>query len=134
MANIGPQMIYSTDAKGATTRGLFNILKQTFGGRSFDESNKEKRWTQFFANSAWYGPPLRNERISLQQQHAALLVFCEFEKEPQENPVKSMPESFGIGVLKLHKIIYYALAHLRSLLQTKRAKALLIDDHRRDAL
>jgi hypothetical protein len=48
--------------------------------------------------------------------------------------VKSTPESFGVGVLKLHKRIYDALAHLRFLSQTKRAKALLIDDHRRDAL
>jgi hypothetical protein len=42
MANIGPQMIDSTDAKCATTRGLFNILKPTFGERPFDESNKEQ--------------------------------------------------------------------------------------------
>jgi hypothetical protein len=41
MANIGLQMIDSTDAKGATKRGLFNILKPTFGERFFDESNKE---------------------------------------------------------------------------------------------
>jgi hypothetical protein len=30
MANMGPQMIDSTDKKGATKRGLFNILKPTF--------------------------------------------------------------------------------------------------------
>jgi hypothetical protein len=47
--------------------------------------------------------------------------------------VKSTPESFGIGVSKLHKLVYFALAHLRFLIQTKRAKALPIDDHRRDA-
>jgi hypothetical protein len=69
----------------------------------------------------------------LQQQHAALITLCEFEKEPPENPVKSTPESFGVGVSKLHKLIYDALAHLRFLSQTKRAKALPIDDHRRDA-
>jgi hypothetical protein len=40
MANFGPQMIDSTDANGATTRGLFNIFKPIFGERSFDESNK----------------------------------------------------------------------------------------------
>jgi hypothetical protein len=49
MAIIDPQMIDFTDANGATTRGHFNILKPTFGERSFDESNKEQRWTQFFA-------------------------------------------------------------------------------------
>jgi hypothetical protein len=76
---------------------------------------------------------LRNEWISLQQQHAALEALCEFEKEPPENPVKSTPESFGVGVLKLHTFIYDALAHLRSLHQTKRAKALPINDHRLDA-
>jgi hypothetical protein len=69
----------------------------------------------------------------LQQQHAALVALYEFEKEPPENPVKSTPESFGVGVFKLHKLIYDALAHLRFLSQTKRAKALPIDDHRRDA-
>jgi hypothetical protein len=132
MANIGPQTIDSTDANGVTTRGLFNILKPTFEERSFDESNKEQCWTQFFANSAWYGPPLRNKWISLQQQHTALVALCEFEKELSENPVKSTPESFGVGVFKLHKLIYDALAHLRFLSQTKRAKALPIDDHRRD--
>jgi hypothetical protein len=72
-------MIDPTDANGASTRGLFNILKPTFGESFFDVSNKEQRWTQFFANSAWYGPPLRNEWISLQQQHAALVALCEFE-------------------------------------------------------
>jgi hypothetical protein len=69
----------------------------------------------------------------LQQQHAALVALCEFEKEPPENPVKRTPESFGVGVFKLNKLIYDALAHLRFLSQTKRAKALTIDDHRRDA-
>jgi hypothetical protein len=69
----------------------------------------------------------------LQQQHAALLALCEFDKETPGNPVKSMPESFKAGVFKLHKRIYDALAHLRFLSQTKRAKALPIDDHRRDA-
>jgi hypothetical protein len=95
MVNIGPQMIDSTDANGTTTRGLFYILKPTFEEGSFDESNKEQRWTQFFANSAWYGPPLRNKWISLQQQHAALIALCEVEKEPPENPVKNTPASFG---------------------------------------
>jgi hypothetical protein len=51
MANIGPQMVDSTDANGATTRGLFNVLKPTFGEKSFDESNKEQRWPRFVANS-----------------------------------------------------------------------------------
>jgi hypothetical protein len=88
---------------------------------------------QFFANSALYGPPLRNEWISLQQQHAALVAFCEFKKEPPENPVKSTPESIGVGVFKRHKLIYDALAHLRFLSQIKRVKALSINDHRRDA-
>jgi hypothetical protein len=69
----------------------------------------------------------------LQQQHAALVALCEFEKEPPENPVKSTPQSFGVDVFELHKLIYDALAHLRFLSQTKRAKALPIDDHRRDA-
>jgi hypothetical protein len=69
----------------------------------------------------------------LQQQHAALVALCEFEKEPPENPVKSTPESFGVGVFKLHERVYDALAHLRFLSQTKRAKTLPIDDHRRDA-
>jgi hypothetical protein len=69
----------------------------------------------------------------LQQQHAALVTLCEFEKEPPVNPVKRTPESFGVGVSKLHTLIYDALAHLRFLCQTKRAKALPIDDHRRDA-
>jgi hypothetical protein len=71
--------------------------------------------------------------MSLQQQHAALTALCEFEKEPPENPVKSTPESFGVGVFKLHKRIYDALAQLRFLSQTKRAKAIPIHDHRRDA-
>jgi hypothetical protein len=133
MANISPRIIDSTEANGATTRGLYNILKPTFGERSFDESDKEQRVTQFFANSACYGPPLRNERISLQQQHAALVALCELEKEPPENPVKSTPESLGVGVFKFHKRIYDALAHIRFLNQTKRAKALPLDDHRRDA-
>jgi hypothetical protein len=129
-------MIDSTDANRATTRGLFNILKPNFGERSFDESNKVQRWTQFFANSSWYGPPLRNKWISLQQQHAALAALCEFEKEPPENSVKITPESFGVGMFKLHKHIYDiydALVHLRFLSQTKRATALPIDDRRRDA-
>jgi hypothetical protein len=39
MANIGPQMIDSTDENGATTRGPFNVFKPTFGERSFDENN-----------------------------------------------------------------------------------------------
>jgi hypothetical protein len=105
MANIGSQMIDSTDGNGATTRGLFNILKPTFEERSFDESNEEQRWTLFFGNSAWYGPPLRNEWISLQQQHAALGTLCEFEKELPENPVESTPESVGVGVFKLHRLL-----------------------------
>jgi hypothetical protein len=71
MANIGPQMIDSTHAKADTTRGLFNMLKLTFGEGYLNESNKEHRWTQFFANSASCGPLLRNAWISLQQQHAS---------------------------------------------------------------
>jgi hypothetical protein len=47
--------------------------------------------------------------------------------------VKSTPESFEIGAFKLQTLIYDALAHLRFLRQIKRAKALPIDDHRRDA-
>jgi hypothetical protein len=133
MANIGPQMIDSTDANSATTRGHFNKLKPTFGERSFDESNKEQRWAQFFANSAWYGPSLRNKWILLQQQHTALVTLCEFIKEPPENPVKSTPESFRVGESKLDTLIYDALAHLRFLSKTKRAQALPIDNHRRDA-
>jgi hypothetical protein len=69
----------------------------------------------------------------LQQQHTALVALCEFEKEPPENPVRSTRESFGVGVFKFHMGIYDALAHLRFLSQTKLAKALPIDDHRRDA-
>jgi hypothetical protein len=87
MANIGPQMIDSTDANDATTRGLFSILKPPFGERFFDKSNKEQRWMQFFANSAWYGPSLRKKWISLQQQHAALAALCEFEKEQPCHPI-----------------------------------------------
>jgi hypothetical protein len=85
-ANIGPQTIDSTDAKGATKRGLFNILKPTFGKILFDESNKEQRWTQLFANSAWYGPPLPNEWISLQQQDAALVALFKLKNTHQEIP------------------------------------------------
>jgi hypothetical protein len=40
VTNFGPQMIDSTDAKGATKWALFNVLNPTFGERSFDESNK----------------------------------------------------------------------------------------------
>jgi hypothetical protein len=40
MANIFPQMIDSTDAKGATTRGLFSILKPTVRDRSTEETTK----------------------------------------------------------------------------------------------
>jgi hypothetical protein len=54
-------------------------------------------------------------------------------KEPLENPVKSTHESLGVDVLKLRKIIYDALSHLRFLSQIKRAKALPIDGHCRDA-
>jgi hypothetical protein len=60
--------------------------KYNFGERSFGESKKEQRWTQFDAKSAWYGPPLRTEWISLQQKHAALVALCEFEKDPPEIP------------------------------------------------
>jgi hypothetical protein len=89
---------------------------------------------QFFANSAWYGPPFRNEWISLHQQHAALVALGEFEKKkPPENHVKSTPETFGVGVLKLYTLTCDALAKLQILRQTKRSKALPIDDHRRDA-
>jgi hypothetical protein len=71
----------------------------------------------------------------LQQQHTAQIALCESGKKAtrKENPVKSTPESFGVGVFKHHTLIYDALAHLRFLSQTKRAKALPIDDHRRDA-
>jgi hypothetical protein len=69
----------------------------------------------------------------LKQQHAALLALCELEKEPPEIPVKCTPESFGVGIFKIYKHIYDALAHFLFSLQTKRAKALPIDDHRREA-
>jgi hypothetical protein len=42
MANIGPQIIDSTDAKGEIKPRLFNILKPTFGEGPFEESNKEQ--------------------------------------------------------------------------------------------
>jgi hypothetical protein len=71
--------------------------------------------------------------MSLQQQHATLVALCEFEKEPPENPVKRKPMSVGVGLFQLRKPNYDALAHLRFLSQTKRAKALPFDDHRRDA-
>jgi hypothetical protein len=98
------------------------------------KATKKSAGRNSFANRAWYGPPLRNEWISWQQQHAALVALCEVEKEPPENPVKSMHEYFGFGVFKLHTRIYDALAHLCFLSQTKRAKALPIDDHRLDAV
>jgi hypothetical protein len=58
---------------------------------------------------------------------------CDFQGDSPENPVKNTPKSFGPGQSKLHKSINDALAHLRFRSLTKRAKALPIDDLRREA-
>jgi hypothetical protein len=78
-------MIDSMDKK---RHNQTRTLQQTETKKSYDESNEEQRWMHFVANSAWYGPPLRSEWISLQQQHATLVALCEFEKDPPENHVK----------------------------------------------
>jgi hypothetical protein len=57
MANIGPQMIDSTDANGATTRELFNILKQTFEERSLTKATKKNVGRNYLQTARGTGLP-----------------------------------------------------------------------------
>jgi hypothetical protein len=59
--------------------------------------------------------------------------YLRIRKRATRKSCKNRPEFVGVGVYKLHELIYDALAHPCFLSQTRRAKAHPIDDRRRDA-
>jgi len=126
-----PQMVDRIGADGEHIPGLWNSMSRFLGNNSFDDENKENRWSVFLSGDTQCAVEFRNEYDRLQALRSTYLDSLQDSDALLPSPLDSSLQSFGHGIQKLQKEIFDYLGDLAEKNLLVRARLLSKDDPRR---